>query len=174
MTLYIHKWNWMMVNHGKQWHTCRRINSTTANKTANITNKPNIPHHHSTYTESNVMANGLWKYMNASKGPKSMSKDCLSTIKVLASASMLPLDPSEWFDSCRSYCFWVADVETTLMVAARGSFFNSARSPKNLALHKFSGKHEFGVELGQFPEIIKRQKVCFNLSINCMWMVGFS
>ena len=39
--------------------------------------------------------------------------------------------------NCRGCCCWVTDVETTLMVAARGSFFNSARSPKNLALKNF-------------------------------------
>lgn len=150
-----------MANNGKQWHTGRRTNSATANKTAN---KPSITHHHSTYNLLSQMSwpvacEHIWTvfFSRASKGPKSISKDCLSTIKVLASASMLPLNPSEWFQLS-----WLLRLSNRCGDDFDGSgpglILQQCTLTKESGLVRFPGRHEFGVKLGQFPEIIKRQK----------------
>ena len=60
--------------------------------------------------------------------------------------------------NCRGCCCWVTDVGDDFDGSSPGLILQQCTLTKESGLEKFSGRHEFGVKLGQFPEIIKRRK----------------
>lgn len=158
----------MKLNGGKRWQTM--VNNGTPVEEPTVQQQTKLQTNLASLiitlpTIFWVKCHGQWRvniselffFSRASKGPKSISKDCLSTIKVLASASMLPLNPSEWFQLS-----WLLRLSNRCGDDFDGSgpglILQQCTLTKESGLVRFPGRHEFGVKLGQFPEIIKRQK----------------